>query len=361
MPGDASSLYSNSPYGTAPYGSSPYGSAPYGSSPYGNSPYGNSPYGNAPYGNSPYGNAQNGNGRAASIIDPRCTPTPNVRYQPCWSVWVTPYGGYSSMNGSSFTGSHDTTVKSGGMISGVDYRFGQGGVVGAAIAAGTTSWGLSDSLGGGRSDSFQAGAYASQRFNTLYVSAAMAFGWQQVSTNRTVTISGSDQFSADFSSKGFGARAEIGNRFEYQNTGLTPYGAVQFQTWRLPGYSETTTSGAPDFAVSIDARNANNTRFEAGLWFDRAVDTQYGRLQLRGRMAWLNEMRSPALINAAFPALPGSNFTVTGASGDPNALLISYGAELRVAGGWSVGAKFDGELAAHSQTYAGTGTVRYRW
>jgi uncharacterized protein with beta-barrel porin domain len=82
---------------------------------------------------------------------------------------------------------------------------------------------------------------------------------------------------------------------------------------------------------------------------------------MRGRMAWLHEMRSSALIEASFPALPGSNFSVTGASGDANAFLLSYGAELRLAGGWSVGAQFDGELARHSQTYAGTGTVRYRW
>lgn len=361
-----SSPYGSSPYGNSPYGNSPYGNSPYGNSPYGNSPYGNSPYGNSPYGNSPYGNSQNNqsrnnDARAVRMVDPNCAPVRDPRFQPCWSIWVTPYGGYTSMTGNTFAGSHDTTVKSGGMISGIDYRFAPGGVVGAALAAGTTWWGLSDNLGGGRSDSFKVGAYASQRFNTAYISAAVAFGWQQVSTNRTVTISGTDQFGADFSAKGIGGRAEIGNRFDYRGTGVTPYGAVQYQNWRLPAYSETTISGASDFAVAVDARNAANTRFEAGVWVDRTVDTQYGRLQMRGRLAWLHEMRSAALIEASFPALPGSNFTVTGAAGDPNALLLSYGAELRLAGGWSVGTKFDGELAQHSQTFAGTGTVRYRW
>lgn len=144
-------------------------------------------------------------------------------------------------------------------------------------------------------------------------------------------------------------------------TGVTPYGAVQYQNWRLPSYSETTVSGASDFAVAVNGRNAVNTRFEAGAWVDRTFDTPYGRLQMRGRLAWLHEMRSAALIKAAFPALPGSNFSVTGASGDPNALLVSYGAEMRIPGGWSVGTKFDGELAQNSQTYAGTGTLRYRW
>jgi hypothetical protein len=44
-----------------------------------------------------------------------------------------------------------------------------------------------------------------------------------------------------------------------------------------------------------------------------------------------------------------------------NAALTSAGAELRLVNGVSLLGKFDGEFAAHSQTYAGTGTVRYVW
>jgi len=41
--------------------------------------------------------------------------------------------------------------------------------------------------------------------------------------------------------------------------------------------------------------------------------------------------------------------------------LTSAGAELRLANGVVLLAKFDGEFASHSSTYAGTGTVRYAW
>jgi hypothetical protein len=40
---------------------------------------------------------------------------------------------------------------------------------------------------------------------------------------------------------------------------------------------------------------------------------------------------------------------------------MSAGAEYRLANNMSIGAKFDGEFAGTSQTYAGTGTVRYVW
>jgi uncharacterized protein with beta-barrel porin domain len=62
-----------------------------------------------------------------------------------------------------------------------------------------------------------------------------------------------------------------------------------------------------------------------------------------------------------FQALPGASFTVSGAAPPHDSGLASAGAELRFASGWSLGAKFDGEFAARSQTYAGTGALRYVW
>jgi uncharacterized protein with beta-barrel porin domain len=62
-----------------------------------------------------------------------------------------------------------------------------------------------------------------------------------------------------------------------------------------------------------------------------------------------------------FQALPGAGFIVQGATPAKNSALTSAGAELRLINCVSLLGKFDGEFAAHSQTYAGTGTVRYTW
>jgi hypothetical protein len=42
-------------------------------------------------------------------------------------------------------------------------------------------------------------------------------------------------------------------------------------------------------------------------------------------------------------------------------LLASAGAELFLTPAWSVRARLDTELSGNSQTYAGTGTLRYVW
>jgi hypothetical protein len=84
-------------------------------------------------------------------------------------------------------------------------------------------------------------------------------------------------------------------------------------------------------------------------------------LALRGRVAWAHDWISDPSLVPVFEALPGASFIVNGATPAKNSALTSAGAELRLINGVSVLAKFDGEFATHSQTYAGTGTVRYVW
>jgi uncharacterized protein with beta-barrel porin domain len=72
-----------------------------------------------------------------------------------------------------------------------------------------------------------------------------------------------------------------------------------------------------------------------------------------------NWVSDPSLA-AIFQTLPGASFTVNGATLAKNSALASAGAEMRYASGVSFIAKFDGEFAGHSNTYA-TGTIRYTW
>ena len=84
-------------------------------------------------------------------------------------------------------------------------------------------------------------------------------------------------------------------------------------------------------------------------------------LILFGRLAWAHDFVSNPTLSAAFEALPGGTFTVNGAPIPENSALVSAGAELFLAPNWSLLAKFDGEFGNGSQTYAGSGVVRYTW
>jgi uncharacterized protein with beta-barrel porin domain len=62
-----------------------------------------------------------------------------------------------------------------------------------------------------------------------------------------------------------------------------------------------------------------------------------------------------------FQALPGSNFTVNGAAPPKNSALTTAAAEWHFNANCTAVAKFDGEFGSGSQTYSGTGTIKYSW
>jgi outer membrane autotransporter protein len=279
-----------------------------------------------------------------------------------WGLWGQGYGGYNRTSGDAALGTSDTRAQSWGFAGGADYRVSADTMLGFALAGGSTNWNLSQGLGGGKGEVFQLGGYGSHSFGALYVSAALSYAWHDMSTDRTVTVAGTDKLMANFDAHSFGGRVETGYRIPTPWMAVTPYAALQAQKFRTPSYSESATSGANTFALTYDARSTTSTRTELGAWFDNLIALSSGNmLALRTRAAWAHDHSDNPALGAVFQTLPGSSFTVNGAKAVPNSALLSAGAELRLANSWSIDAKFDGEFASRSQTYAGTGTVRYEW
>jgi outer membrane autotransporter protein len=231
-------------------------------------------------------------------------------------------------------------------------------VVGLAVAGGGTNWSLSQGLGGGKSDAFQAGIYGATKSGPAYLAAAFAFANHWMSTDRLAL---GDHLTANFDAQSYGGRLEGGYRFATPYLGITPYAAIQAQSFHTPGYTET--GLIPNgFALNINGRDATDTRSELGTRFDRVLAVYSNAvLALRGRLAWAHDWVSDPTLTPLFQALPGANFIVNGAALPQNSALASAGGELRFGNGITLLAKFDGEFASHSSTYGGTGTFRYRW
>jgi autotransporter-associated beta strand protein len=289
----------------------------------------------------------------------KAPPKPIAFEQP-WSVWGAGYGGSNRTTGdAAVDGSHDLSASTAGGAAGLDYRLAPGTVVGFALAGGGTNWGLAQGIGSGKSDAFQAGVYGTARSGAAYLAAALAFTNHWMSTDRFAFAG--DHLTASFTAQSYGGRVESGYRFATDYGGLTPDAAIQSQRFHTPGYSETDLNGG-GFALGFDSRNATDTRSELGGRFDRLLLLNpEAALTLRGRVAWAHDWVSDPTLVAAFQMLPGASFIVNGATPAKNSALVSEGAELRLANGVVLLAKFDGEFASHSSTYAGTGTVRYTW
>jgi autotransporter-associated beta strand protein len=276
-----------------------------------------------------------------------------------WNVWAAGFGGASNTAGDAARGTHDTLAGTYGVASGLDYRVSPDSVMGFAVAGGGTNWRLDSGLGGGRSDALNLGLYGATRSGPAYAAASFSFANHWISTDRN-TLGGS-QLTGKVNGQGFGGRIESGYRYGAPLSGITPYAAVQAQVFDTPAYSETDVDGS-GFALRYNSSRAHDVRTELGARFDAASPLgSKSILTLRGRLAWAHDWVSNPALTAAFQALPGSSFIVNGAVPAKDLALASVGVEVRLLHGVTLATKFDGEFGANTQTYAGTGTLSYRW
>ncbi len=295
---------------------------------------------------------------AYAAMTPRDRP---ARHPGGWNVWASAFGGSEKNGGNSTTGSHTNTTRAGGLAVGADYRV-EAATLGFSLAGAGTDWGLSDNLGGGRSDTFLAGAYVSKRWGASYASAALAYAWSDVSTDRNLMLGGTGDLSGGYHADTLGARLEAGHRWAAGPFGLTPYAALQARRYRAPGYAETASTGTGTFALAYDAQKVDATATELGAWFDHATMlSPSATLTWRTRLAWSHEYNRDRTVTATFQTLPGSGFTVEGAAAPADTALVSAGFEFAYDTGWTIGAKFDGKFADGYQSYRGNATVRYAW
>jgi hypothetical protein len=275
-----------------------------------------------------------------------------------WEIWAGVYGGYRDNDGDDDAGTHDRSSHHGGIAVGIDRRIAPDTKVGLAIGGGRTDFDLASNRGDGGSDMLSAALYARSDIDRAYVSGALAYAYHDVSVDRHVTFAGDDHFSSDFDAHNVAAHIEVGYRLGW----FIPYAALRAQAFFTPSYDEETESGASTFALSYDENTTTSLRTELGTRIEKtfAVGAD-ADLSLRGRVAWAHDTWSDTDIDAKFQSVPGIRFSVEGAEPAENLLLLSAGAELGFGNGLSFGLAVDTELAEESQTYTGTGRVRYRW
>ncbi|MEY9550320.1 uncharacterized protein YhjY with autotransporter beta-barrel domain [Bradyrhizobium japonicum] len=322
--------------------------------------------GATPYADEPGANAYAATGKGARDKNARDAfasiyrKAPAATFEQRWDVWAAGYGGSQTTDGNVALGSNNTTSSVYGTAVGLDYRFSPSTIAGFALAGGGTGFNV-NGLGWGRSDLFQAGAFVRHTAGPAYITAALAYGWQDVTTNRIVTAAGVDQLRAQFNANALSGRVEGGYRYATQWIGLTPYAAAQATMFSLPNYSEFAMVGNSTFALNYAAKDVTSTRTELGLRADKSFAAAGGLMTLRGRVAWAHDYNPDRTVGAVFQTLPGSAFVVNGAALARDSALTTAAVQMNWMNGWSASATFEGEFSNVTRSYAGKGVVRYAW
>lgn len=277
-----------------------------------------------------------------------------------WSVWGATYGGGSNTDGNAVLGSNAATVRTFGVVTGADYRLSPATRIGFALAGGGNSFGVAG-FGSGSSNLFQAGAVLRHDAACAYLTAAAAYGWQDITTDRTVTAAGIERLRANFNANAFSGRLETGYRFALPGLTVTPYGAAQTTLYSLPAYAEQVLSGSGVAALTYGAKDVTASRTEIGARTHKLFALASGLLSLSGRVAWAHDFNTDRRVTAVFQALPGASFVVSGAAQASESALTSASAEMNWMNGWSTAVTFEGQFSDVTKSYAGKGLMRYAW
>ena len=285
-----------------------------------------------------------------------------------WTAWASGYGDNSITDGDMDDGTHDRTVNTTSFATGLDYRIRPDAVVGLAFSRAASDFSLSKGFGEGEIDLTQVAIYGRKDFNAAYVTSALSFGWNEVSTERFLTQGAVDRFDASFSTYDIAAQIEAGYRVDVPDVTylpghgwVTPYASLQVHSFHTPSYGETAQSGSTAFALNYDKNTTTSTFTEIGARLGRTFAlADSAQLTLRTGLAWAHDGWSDESMQASFRSLPGG-FQVNGADSNQDFLVVSAGTQLAFDNGLAVSGVFDGRFSKDAQSYSGTAKLSYRW
>jgi len=293
------------------------------------------------------------------VADEQPTGSAHSRMPQHDEIWAAGLNGTDIIEGDG--GSLDThrlRANMTGFVAGGEWTYSPSLLIGLAASVGSSNFHLADSAGDGKVSAVQFGVYGLMQFSRhFYGSFAGALALDNVTTNRVLTVSGTDNLTAKFDGRVIGGRYETGAELGW----ITPYAALQDALYDMQSNKETATSGSSDFALSYSGHTTNTANFEIGVRQHGGVALDDWTLTLSDRVAWQHDLSATPSVDAAFTALPGSAFTSYGVRSGKNALLFSLGAGLDNSAGFGFDLHFYSAVSSKSQVNTEMGELKYAW
>jgi autotransporter-associated beta strand protein len=280
-----------------------------------------------------------------------------------WSLWGSALGGTGRVAGTANAGT--LTYNAGGFATGVDYRFDPRFLAGIGMGFSSGNQWASGFSGQGTASSYQASLYASFVQGAFSLDGMAGYGYSDNWMTRQIALPNLAVRTAQgrTGANQFLGQVEAGYRIglhEPAALSVTPFARFQGITNSQHGFSE---SGAGALSLTVAPQTTGSARSVLGAEFAGAFGAE-GRekLAVQMRLGWAHEYANTARpVTAAFAGAPGANFTVFGAAPQRDTVTLSVAANVAVAHGTSLYARYDGEVGNGISTHALNGGFRVSW
>ena len=279
-------------------------------------------------------------------------------------VWASGFGQYASLNGETSNGSANLSSQTSGVVTGVDYQVTQNLLAGIAGGYSSSNFSVGSRATSGTADGAHFGVYGMERWGAFYVAGTAGYSHYDNTTDRFVTGLGAGGLQEErgrFSGDEWLARFEGGYKTRVDGVNVTPFAGFQLAELSNNAFSETNV-GAAVAGLNVNAQTVDFEKTFLGVQFDNKEVLGNGWvLTPYARLSWEHEFNTDRSIAASLLSLPGSAFTVYGASAASDVARVNAGFKLDVSANVAVFTNFDGEFSDRGNSYTGTGGVKIRW
>ncbi len=275
-----------------------------------------------------------------------------------WDVWMAGYGSRNTTDGDDARGYHERSSENRGLAAGLNYALNAATDVGVAVSWNKADFSIVEGFGSGTSDT----VFVALRGRTVsergYIEGALAYGQSDVTTDRTLTIAGTDRLAGETTAQTMAAHIEAG----YHMGMFTPFAGLRAKSISTDAYSETATAGTASYAMAFDRNTTTSLRTELGVAMQWPTEDGNGAQPTFGlRAAWAHELASNDAGQASYQIIPDLSVPVSGATRDRDSLLLAASAGWAATNGLYLDAGLNAEYSANTQDYGGSLTVGYRW
>jgi outer membrane autotransporter protein len=249
------------------------------------------------------------------------------------------------------------------VAAGLQRDLGPAALVGLAIGGDTSGFSVADRGTSGDIDGFHVGGYGEVRSGGFYGQGFVGGDFYENTVNRTVQAVGETEIvSSRFESDGLTVRVETGYRFDAGAARIVPFAAVQASVLEVGAYTETTTSGPGDFALSYGAHSTTSLQSDLGLQIDGVwAAAQAAHVTPFLRVDWLHEFDPTRGVAPAFVDFPGSPFLIQGAAAATDRARVDAGVDWNISPRVDVYLSYTGEYGGPAYASAAMAGIRFGW
>lgn len=291
--------------------------------------------------------ADNSSGATASDVPPAYASLalPSPVAQPL-SVWLRAFGNWASLDRDPGSGASGFTSHGGGVVAGATYRFSDNWLAGVA---GGYQRNNVDFRGTGDANvnSYSLSVHGRYESGNAYVNALAGASRESYSMTRLYTPM-STTYAARRSPDGETFMAGIEGGIGYDLGGqskVTPFVGFDYSHMKIDGSTET---GSGPGNLTVADQSANNANSRLGLRWTKVFDLEGGsELTPTIEAGWKHQFADTnPTTTAALSGLPGSSFTVHGASAPRDLAVAGAGLSARLSDRLDASIRYDGDFGS---------------